>query len=102
MLTARSKGIGRRAVVWRHGVRNALLPIVTATALYVGLVLGGAIQVETVFSWPGLGLLTYKAVLARDYPVLEASFLIFAIAVILANFAADLTYRVVDPRVRQT
>lgn len=102
MVTARSKGIGRRAVVWRHGVRNALLPIVTATALYVGLVLGGAIQVETVFSWPGLGLLTYKAVLQRDYPVLEASFLLFAIAVILANFVADLFYRVVDPRVRQT
>jgi peptide/nickel transport system permease protein len=102
MVTARSKGIGRRAVVWRHGVRNAMLPIVTATALYVGLVLGGAIQVETVFSWPGLGLLTYKAVLQRDYPVLEASFLIFAIAVILANFVADLTYRVVDPRVRVT
>jgi peptide/nickel transport system permease protein len=102
MLTARSKGISRAAVVWRHGVRNALLPIVTATALYVGLVLGGAIQVETVFSWPGLGLLTYKAVLQRDYPVLEASFLIFAVAVILANFAADLVYRLVDPRVRQT
>jgi peptide/nickel transport system permease protein len=102
MLTARAKGIARRSIVWRHGVRNALLPIVTATALYVGLVLGGAIQVEAVFSWPGMGLLTYKSVLARDYPVLEASFLIFSIAVILANFASDLLYRAIDPRVRQT
>ena len=102
MLTARAKGLPRKTIVWRHGVRNALLPIVTATALYVGLVFGGAIQVETVFSWPGLGLLTYNAVLQRDYPVLEASFLIFAVGVILANFASDLIYRALDPRVRQT
>lgn len=102
MLTARAKGLSKRTIIWRHGVRNALLPIVTATALYVGLVFGGAIQVETVFSWPGLGLLTYNAVLQRDYPVLEASFLIFAVGVILANFASDLIYRALDPRVRQT
>lgn len=102
MLTARAKGVPRRAIVWRHGVRNAMLPIMTATALYMGLVLGGAIQVETVFSWPGLGLLTYNSVLQRDYPVLEAAFLIFAIGVILANFASDLVYRLLDPRVRQT
>ena len=102
MLTARAKGLARRVITWHHGVRNALLPVVTATALYVGLVLGGAIQVEAVFSWPGMGLLTYKSVLARDYPVLEASFLIFSITVILANFGADLLYRVIDPRVRQT
>jgi peptide/nickel transport system permease protein len=102
MLTARAKGLTRRTIVWRHGVRNALLPIVTATALYVGFVLGGAIQVETVFSWPGMGLLTYKAVLQRDYPVLEAAFLVFAIAVIVANFVSDLLYRAIDPRVRRT
>ena len=102
MLTARAKGLARRVITWHHGVRNALLPVVTATALYVGLVLGGAIQVEAVFSWPGMGLLTYKSVLARDYPLLEASFLIFSITVILANFGADLLYRVIDPRVRQT
>lgn len=102
MLTARAKGASRRTIVWRHGVRNAMLPIMTATALYMGLVLGGAIQVETVFSWPGLGLLTYNSVLQRDYPVLEAAFLIFAVGVILANFASDLIYRLLDPRVRQT
>ncbi|MGH3499237.1 MAG: ABC transporter permease [Nocardioidaceae bacterium] len=102
MLTARAKGLSGRIVVWRHGVRNAMLPIVTATALYIGLVLGGAIQVETVFSWPGMGLLTYKSVLQRDYPVLEGAFLLFAVAVILANFASDLLYRFLDPRVRRT
>lgn len=102
MLTARAKGLGRRAIVWRHGVRNAMLPIVTATALYIGMVIGGAIQVEAVFSWPGMGLLSYQAVLARDYPVLEASFLLFAVTVVLANVASDVLYRALDPRVRQT
>jgi peptide/nickel transport system permease protein len=102
VVTARAKGISRRAVIWRHAFRNALLPIVTATALYVGMILGGAIQVETVFSWPGLGLLIYNSVIQRDYPVLEGCFLLFAIAVIATNFAADLLYRVLDPRVRRT
>jgi peptide/nickel transport system permease protein len=102
MLTARAKGLSRRVIVWRHALRNAMLPIVTATALYVGMILGGAIQVETVFSWPGMGLLTYKSVVQRDYPVLEGSFLIFAIAVIATNFVSDLLYRVLDARVRRT
>ncbi|MGH3470871.1 MAG: ABC transporter permease [Nocardioidaceae bacterium] len=101
MVTARAKGLKRRVIVWRHAVRNALLPVTTATALYIGMVLGGAIEVETVFSWPGMGLLTYNSVLQRDYPVLEASFLIFTIGVILTNFVADLLYRAMDPRVRQ-
>jgi peptide/nickel transport system permease protein len=100
MLTARAKGLRRRVIVWRHGVRNAMLPIVTATALYIGMVLGGAIEVETVFSWPGMGLLTYNSVLQRDYPVLEAAFLVFTVGVILANFIADLLYHALDPRVR--
>lgn len=101
IVTARAKGLKRRVIVWRHGVRNALLPVTTATALYIGMVLGGAIEVETVFSWPGMGLLTYNSVLQRDYPVLEAAFLIFTVGVILTNFFADLLYRALDPRVRQ-
>jgi len=101
MTTARAKGVPRRRIVWHHGMRNAMLPVVTASALYIGLVVGGAIQVETVFSWPGMGELTYDAVLRRDYPVLEACFLIFAVTVILANFVSDLLYRRLDPRVRQ-
>jgi peptide/nickel transport system permease protein len=99
--TAQAKGNDRRRVVWNHGMRNAMLPVVTASALYIGLVVGGAIQVETVFSWPGMGELTYDAVLRRDYPVLEACFLLFAVTVIIANFLSDLLYRRLDPRVRE-
>ncbi len=102
ILTARAKGLSRRTVVWRHGFRNALLPVVTATALYASLIVGGAIQVEAVFSWPGMGRLMYDAVLRRDYPVLEASFFVFAVTVILANLLSDLLYQVLDPRVRET
>lgn len=100
ILTAKAKGLPRRAVIWRHGFRNAMLPVVTATALYVSLVIGGAIQVETVFSWPGMGRLMYDAVLRRDYPILEATFLLFAVAVVVANLISDLAYQVLDPRVR--
>jgi peptide/nickel transport system permease protein len=99
--TAKAKGMSKRRVVWGHAVRNGMLPVVTTTALYVGIVVGGAIQVETVFSWPGMGELTYEAVLRRDYPVLEACFLLFAVTVIVANFLADLLYRVLDPRVKE-
>jgi peptide/nickel transport system permease protein len=100
MLTAKAKGLSSRRALWRHGVPNALLPVVTASALYVSLVIGGAIQVETVFSWPGMGRLIYDAVLRRDYPLIEASFLVFAVTVILANFLTDLLYLWLDPRVQ--
>jgi peptide/nickel transport system permease protein len=99
MLTARGKGLPRRRLVWRHGVRNALLPVLTASALYISALVGGAIQVEVVYSWPGMGLLMYNSVLARDYPVLEATFLVSSVVVLLANFASDVLYRVLDPRV---
>jgi peptide/nickel transport system permease protein len=102
MLTARGKGLSRRRIVWGHGVRNALLPVVTASVLYISALVAGAIQVEVVFSWPGMGLLTYNAVLARDYPVLEACFLIISVAVLVANFVSDLVYRRLDPRVTVT
>ncbi len=100
ILTAKAKGLSPRRVLWGHAVRNAMLPVVTASALYVALVIGGAIQVETVFSWPGMGSLIYDAVLRRDYPLIEASFLIFAVTVILVNFLSDLLYLWIDPRVR--
>jgi peptide/nickel transport system permease protein len=102
MLTARGKGLPRRTLVWKHGFRNALLPVVTASVLYISALVAGAIQVEVVFSWPGMGLLTYNAVLARDYPVLEACFLIISVAVLVANFCADVVYRRLDPRVTVT
>jgi peptide/nickel transport system permease protein len=101
MLTATAKGLPPRRILWRHAVRNALLPVVTSSALLIGLVVGGAIEVETVFSWPGMGLLVYNSVLQRDYPVIEAAFLIFAITVLIVNFASDLLYQVLDPRVRE-
>jgi peptide/nickel transport system permease protein len=100
--TAKAKGVPKRRLLWHHGMRNAMLPVVTASALYIGLVVGGAIQVETVFSWPGMGELTYEAVLRRDYAVLEACFLVFAFTVIFANFLSDLLYRRLDPRVRES
>jgi peptide/nickel transport system permease protein len=102
MLTARGKGLSRRRVVWGHGMRNAMLPVVTASVLYVSALVAGAIQVEVVFSWPGMGLLTYNAVLSRDYPVLEGCFLIISVAVLVANFLSDLVYRRLDPRVTVT
>ncbi|WP_319447035.1 MULTISPECIES: ABC transporter permease [unclassified Mycobacterium] len=102
MTTAKAKGLHPRRVLWRHGVRNALLPVVTATTLYSSAVVGGTIQVETVFSWPGMGQLIYLSVVRRDYPVMEACFLVFAVVVVLANFASDLVYRRLDPRVRLT
>jgi peptide/nickel transport system permease protein len=77
-----------------------MLPIITTMAIYVSLVIGGAIQVETVFSYPGMGKLMYDAVLRRDYPILEASFFLLAAVTILANFLSDVLYTVIDPRVK--
>jgi peptide/nickel transport system permease protein len=102
MVTAKAKGLRPRRVLWRHGVRNAMLPVVTATTLYSSALVGGTIQVETVFSWPGMGQLIYLSVVRRDYPVMEACFLLFAVVVVLANFASDIVYRRLDPRVRLT
>jgi peptide/nickel transport system permease protein len=101
ILTAKAKGIPSRKILWHHAIPNAMLPIITTMALYVSLVIGGAIQVETIFSWPGMGRLMYDAVLRRDYPILEASFLLFAVTMILANFLSDIFYMIVDPRVRE-
>jgi peptide/nickel transport system permease protein len=81
-------------------VPNALLPTVTLIALNLGFIVGGAITVETVFSWPGLGLLEYEALQVPDYPMLQGLFLIFSVSVIIANLAADILYGYLDPRVR--
>jgi len=98
--TAKAKGLSKNRILWKHAFPNALLPIVTATAVYVSLLIGGAIQVETVFSFPGMGKLMYDAVLRRDYPILEASFFIFAVFTILANFISDVIYMIINPRVK--
>jgi peptide/nickel transport system permease protein len=97
---ARAKGLRDAVVRNRHAVPNALLPVVTLIALNFGFILSGAIAVETIFSWPGLGLLTYDALRGPDLPMLQALFLVFSAAVIFMNLVADLLYGVLDPRVR--
>lgn len=98
--TARAKGLKDGRVLRSHAVPNALLPSVTLIAINLGYVVGGAITLEQVFNWPGLGTLTVLAVNSRDYPVLQGVFLILAISVVLANFLADIVYGYLDPRVR--
>ncbi len=98
--TARAKGIRDRRILRSHAVPNALLPSVTLIAINLGYVVGGAITLEQVFNWPGLGTLTVIAVNSRDYPVLQGVFLILAVSVVLANLLADIVYGYLDPRVR--
>jgi peptide/nickel transport system permease protein len=100
ILTAKAKGLNAFQVLKDHALRNSMLPMVTIIALNLGFTVAGAIQIETVFSWPGLGQTIYEAVGRRDYPVLQGAFLILAISVIFANLAADLLYSYLDPRVR--
>jgi peptide/nickel transport system permease protein len=101
VLTAKAKGLTNRQIVRKHAFRNAMLPIVTLIALNLGFTVAGAIQVETVYSWPGLGKLTVDAVTKRDYPVLQGAFLLLAVAVIIANLIAELVYLRLDPRVTE-
>lgn len=99
ILTARAKGLADWTIVRRHALRNAMLPIVTLVALSLGYMVAGAILVETVFSWPGIGRAVYEAVLERDYPMLQGAFLLLTVSVIFFNLAADLLYFKLDPRV---
>jgi peptide/nickel transport system permease protein len=96
----RAVGLPWQRVVRRHAVPNALLPLVTLSAIQFGAVVGGAITIETIFSWPGLGELGYQAINDKDFPVLQGTFLVFSIGVILANLLADCLYFVLDPRVQ--
>lgn len=98
--TARAKGVREKLVRRRHAVPNALLPTMTITILSLGYVLGGAIVIETIFSWPGLGSLTLEGIKTRDYSLLQGLFLVFSAAVIISNVVADLLYSYFDPRVR--
>lgn len=100
MLAARGKGLRWRRVVYHHGLRNALLPVVTVFGLELGSLVAGFVVVETVFSWPGLGSLTFQAITARDYPVITGLFIIVSISVIVANLLTDALYVVIDPRIR--
>lgn len=98
--TARAKGLRSTTVLVRHVIRNALAPVATVLALRLGFAFGGTVVVETVFSYPGLGRLIFEAVSGRDYPVMQAAFLLFTVAVLLSNLLADLLYPLLDPRTK--
>ena len=100
LTTARAKGLTEDRVRTRHAVPNALLPTVTLVFLTLGGLVGGAVTVETVFSWPGLGYLTFQGLSAPDLPLLQGTFVVFSSIVIVMNFVADLVYRVLDPRLK--
>jgi peptide/nickel transport system permease protein len=100
--TARAKGLGTTAVIFRHGLRNALIPIITVLGLQFGTLLAGTIVTETIFSWPGIGRLTVQAISARDYPLLQGCILVISLSYVLVNLFTDLVYSVVDPRVRMS
>ncbi|MGC1966038.1 MAG: ABC transporter permease, partial [Candidatus Acidiferrales bacterium] len=98
--TARAKGVSEAGVLFRHALRNALIPILTILGLQFGALLAGTIVTETIFSWPGIGHLTVQAITARDYPLLQGCILLIAVSYVFVNLLTDLVYAVVDPRVR--
>jgi len=98
--TAYAKGLSRRQVVLRHALPNALLPVITILGLQLGGLLAGAVITETVFSWPGIGLLTIEAIQTRDYPVVQACVLLISLTYVLVNSLTDLVYALIDPRIR--
>src|SRR6266481_806415 len=100
--TARAKGVAERGVVYRHALRNAALPVITVSGLSLGFMLSGALVIETVFAWPGMGRLIVQAVPGRDFPVIQAGVFVFALVFVAINLVVDVLYTVADPRVRLT
>jgi peptide/nickel transport system permease protein len=98
--TATAKGLPRQRVILHHGLRNALLPVITLLGLQLGALLAGAVITETVFSWPGVGLLTIESIQSRDYPVVQACVLLISVTYVLVNLLTDLAYAWIDPRIR--
>jgi peptide/nickel transport system permease protein len=98
--TARAKGLSERAVVFKHALRNALIPIITLLGLYLPFLLSGAVLVETIFGWPGMGRAIVDAILQRDYPMVMATSFVIAAIVVAGNLLSDILYAVVDPRIR--
>lgn len=98
--TARAKGLRERTVILRHALRHALLPVVTILGIQLGRLIAGSVIVETVFAWPGVGRLTISAIQGSDYPVVQLSIMLIASTIVLANIAVDLSYRLIDPRIR--
>ena len=102
IITARSKGLREVVILWRHAIRNVLVPIVTVIAVDFGVLIGGAVIVETIFAWPGLGRLMIQAIGQRDFPIVQAGVFVIAILVVTTNLIADLLYAWLDPRIRYT
>jgi peptide/nickel transport system permease protein len=100
VVAARGKGLSLRSIVYRHALRNALLPVTTVLGLQLGSMIAGFVLVETVFAWPGLGRLTYEVIIARDYPVIIGLFIVISLSVIATNLVTDLLYAFIDPRIR--
>ncbi|MCB1484899.1 MAG: ABC transporter permease [Hyphomicrobiaceae bacterium] len=98
--TARAKGATERRVFVRHGLRNAILPVITVIGIQFGQLIGGAVLTEVVFSWPGIGRLLVESIFARDYPVIQGVILIYAVMIVLLNLLIDLSYSMLDPRIR--
>jgi peptide/nickel transport system permease protein len=98
--TARAKGLPESSVIVRHALRNSLIPVITLLGLYLPLLFSGAVFVETIFAWPGLGRVIFDAIFQRDYPVVMATSFIFALLVVAGNLVADVLYAVADPRIR--
>jgi peptide/nickel transport system permease protein len=100
--TARAKGLSERTVVFKHALRNALIPIVTLLGLYLPFLLSGAVLVETIFAWPGMGRLIVDAIFQRDYPLVLATSFVISAMVVFGNLLSDVLYAVVDPRIRNS
>ncbi len=98
--TARSKGLSQRIVIYRHALRNAMMPVVTMSAIYFGGLLGGSVITETIFSWPGVGRMAITAIYQRDFPVVQAIVLVLALVFVLVNLFVDIAYGIIDPRIR--
>jgi peptide/nickel transport system permease protein len=101
VVAARARGLPERVVIWQHGLRNGLLPVVTLAGLYLPVLFAGAVATEAIFAWPGMGRVTIEAVWGRDYPVVMATTFLAGVTVTLGSLSADLFYSVVDPRVRR-
>jgi peptide/nickel transport system permease protein len=99
VVTARAKGLTERQITWRHVLRNAVLPVITMAGVQTGALLGGSVVVESVFAWPGLGLLAFQSLFARDFNLLLGIFFLSACLVVLVNLVVDLLYMALDPRI---
>lgn len=100
IVTAEAKGLDPKTIMYKHALKNAMLPIITSVAMSFGFLFSGAVFTETVFSWPGVGRLMYDSAMARDYPVLEGSFFVLTVCVVLANLITDVVYGYLDPRIK--